>query len=445
MAPLVKLKQAAIPIAYILLTYLYAGYTGQQNFSSILCIVIPLFLLMLLFYRLYDQSKLNILLLTGFIARLILIFDFPSLSDDIYRFFWDGHLVMNGHNPYAQLPSVLILEGDVTQSLHHAYEFMNSKNYYSVYPPITQFFFLVAVIISSSNIILFSIVLSSLFVLIEFSLVYLLFQLFEEFQIPKSNMVFWLLNPFVLIEFVGNLHFDLILVFFLILSLLLAIKKRMLLSGLMIGFGLGIKPQILIFAPFLFLFGTSRASKLHFVFASGLSGLLIYLPLLLTQFQGFSESIDLYFRRFEFNASIYNIARWIGIYLKGFNPIAQVGPFLSFLALISILYLWTRLLLKKPVIGGVHIIQSSFWAFAVYLLGSTTVHPWYLLPTLALSLLIHQRWFLIWTITIFFSYIHYDDTFSSSIQTMVMALGYIVPFIFCWVENWTLKSLDKMQ
>ena len=38
---------------------------------------------------------------TAVIARLILLFTTPSLSDDVYRYIWDGHVALNSVSPYA--------------------------------------------------------------------------------------------------------------------------------------------------------------------------------------------------------------------------------------------------------------------------------------------------------------------------------------------------------
>ncbi len=44
------------------------------------------------------------------------------------------------------------------------------------------------------------------------------------------------------------------------------------------------------------------------------------------------NSIDLFIRHFEFNASIYYLARWVGTMVAGYNIIAIAGPFLILLS-----------------------------------------------------------------------------------------------------------------
>ncbi|MGB3753446.1 MAG: glycosyltransferase 87 family protein, partial [Parerythrobacter sp.] len=68
--------------------------------------------------------------------RLVALPMLPSLSDDGYRYLWDGKVVVEaGVSPYALRPSdpqLRALQGSVE------YGRMNSQGYYSVYPPVPQ-------------------------------------------------------------------------------------------------------------------------------------------------------------------------------------------------------------------------------------------------------------------------------------------------------------------
>ena len=74
--------------------------------------------------------------------RLVALPMLPSLSDDGYRYLWDGKVVVEaGVSPYALRPSdpqLRDLQGSVE------YGRMNSQEYYSVYPPVPQVGFAVA-------------------------------------------------------------------------------------------------------------------------------------------------------------------------------------------------------------------------------------------------------------------------------------------------------------
>ena len=43
------------------------------------------------------------------LIKIILIFAFPWVSDDIYRFFWDGQVWLKGFSAYQFKPSELVL------------------------------------------------------------------------------------------------------------------------------------------------------------------------------------------------------------------------------------------------------------------------------------------------------------------------------------------------
>jgi len=50
-------------------------------------------------------------LLAGVALRLVFLWDTPNLSQDFFRFIWDGHLLLNGYNSYLYLPDDLIATG----------------------------------------------------------------------------------------------------------------------------------------------------------------------------------------------------------------------------------------------------------------------------------------------------------------------------------------------
>ena len=74
----------------------------------------------------------------------------PTLSDDVYRYLWDGRLIVSGESPYAHRPSDAALAGFRTEGDNTVlYERMNSQGVYSVYPPLSQAGFAAAAVASS--------------------------------------------------------------------------------------------------------------------------------------------------------------------------------------------------------------------------------------------------------------------------------------------------------
>ena len=61
------------------------------------------------FIALCSQNNLSVhwgwFLLVGLISRLILFPTTPTLSDDVYRYLWDGRVVASGINPYQFPPN----------------------------------------------------------------------------------------------------------------------------------------------------------------------------------------------------------------------------------------------------------------------------------------------------------------------------------------------------
>ena len=75
----------------------------------------------------------------AFLFRFVLLFSFPTLSDDIYRFLWDGLLTINGINPFLSLPEEILQQSLQIQGLDSTlFNQLNSSQYYTIYPPVSQ-------------------------------------------------------------------------------------------------------------------------------------------------------------------------------------------------------------------------------------------------------------------------------------------------------------------
>ena len=112
------------------------------------------------------------------------------------------------------------------------------------------------------------------------------------------------------------------------------------------------------------------------------------------------ETISLWFNTFEFNGSIYYLFRWIGFQISGWNMIAYFGKALTAISLIVLIFLALRSTASRKMQ-----LESMVLALLIYFLLATTIHPWYLIIPLSLSIFSkHKLPILVWTFTIFFSY-----------------------------------------
>ena len=393
--------------------------SGHLLFAFITIFISYLFLLQ-------KKEHWKLLLALGIITRATLFFSLPVLSDDLYRFIWDGVLLKNGVHPFAELPSYY-LDYPVDGLSKDLYQRLNSPEYFTIYPPLNQALFWLSVQFDtnwlvSANIIRVFLLLS------DIGSFFLLRKLLTGFQRDPNLALWYFLNPLVILEMTGNLHFEGLVVFFVLLGLLGYQQKNHLAS--VSGFGLAIGTKLLpvIYLPFLFLAGL-RNRVWWVPVVAGVVGILTLLPMLDETFiSGMSASLDLYFRKFEFNASIYFIAREIGYWIYGYNNIATIGPLLSMISTFGILVISLVAALKGWSYAGTMLALLS-----TYLLFGTIIHPWYTIPLIAFGLL-SRYWFpMLWSFMIFLTYMGYSAT-GFELPLWIVVVEYATVFVFAMIE-----------
>jgi alpha-1,6-mannosyltransferase len=411
-------------VAYGLLAY----FTPRTQFYQVLL----LFGLAITGYFLLLRSNPGLLpgLLLALAFRLVFLTSLPQLSDDYFRFLWDGALVVQGENPFLYLPASLIAEGDaampgINQTL---FSHLNSPAYYSVYPPVCQAIFGLARLVAGDSYLLACLVMRLFLLAAEAGTVLLLVQLLKAQHRPVQRVWLYAFNPLVIVELTGNLHFEALMIFFLAGSLYWVWKGRVQLSALALGLSIGVKLLPLMFLPFFLAFlGWKRFLPYGSVVVLVL--VILFLPFLSEDLiRHLLNSLGLYFQKFEFNASGYYLLRWLGYGLAGYNLISLIGPLLSLATVACIGYLaWRR---GKD---GRHLPENFLLALSVYLFLATVVHPWYVTTLVMLACLAPWRYALVWSGAAVLSYAAYQtETYRENLW--LVSLEYLLVYGTLLVE-----------
>ncbi|MDO7875899.1 glycosyltransferase 87 family protein [Hymenobacter sp. ASUV-10] len=342
------------------------------------------------------------------LLRLLWLPATPALSDDFYRFRWDGLLVANGINPFQFRPTeiapAVALKPGLQPTLAHLFPRLNSPDYYSVYPPVCQFIFGAAAKLFPASEIGFIIALRLILLAAECASAWLLLQLLELLKQPRKLALYYLLHPLVIIELVGNLHFEVLVIALVLLAAWLLARQKTHRSALALALAVATKLLPVVVLPLLI----KRLGWRQFIIYLGAfsaSLVLLFLPFASTELIGnISNSLRLYFHRFEFNASLYYLLRAVGFRLSGYNEIAIIGPGL---ALVSALTVLTAVWLQRRSLAGLAV--SLLLILSVYYLCATTVHPWYITPLIAVSVFTRFRYPLVWGGMAILSYAAYRD------------------------------------
>ncbi|HSF53711.1 MAG TPA: glycosyltransferase 87 family protein, partial [Algoriphagus sp.] len=236
--------------------------------------------------------------------------------------------------------------------------------------------------------------------------VFMLFlKIFKAFQKPTKLLWLYWLNPLVILEITGNLHFEGLVLLFLLASILAFEKKNEPLSGGFWGFAVGMKLLPFMLLPAWFFFNKTKKNTLFW------AGAILALMLSLGWFfvsasdANFLQSLKLYQGKFEFNASIYYLLREVGFWIQGYNTIGALTKILSIVTLIAIVFFSWK---KKPQ-TLIELVDLWILIYLIYLILQPVVHPWYLIPAFGLSLLTGRNTFLIWTFAAIFSYQAYES------------------------------------
>ncbi len=449
-------KSYKIPILFTLLSVaLYVSFAYGLLRTDYIKLISLYSALFFLFYKLVQINKFNLKFLTGIaiLFRLVFLFATPNLSQDFYRFIWDGRMIWEGLNPYLYTPESFISIGKfpIAQA-QELYQGMGalSASHFTNYPPIKQFIFMMAAIFSGKSI-LGSVMVFRLFIVAaDIGTLYIGKRLLDRLKMPVHNIFWYILNPFIIIELTGNLHFEGIMILFLVLSLYLLHLGHWKTAAIIFALSVSVKLIPLMLLPLFFQYFIRKSDNINhlnrnnialvptafdlkkllsFYSIVGITTLLLFAPFFSSEFvNSYSKTVGLWFNAFEFNASLYYLARKIGYSLTGYNQIAIIGKFIPMLTIFVVLLLT---FFRKNT-NTKQLILNMMFALSIYYFISTTVHPWYLATLLILSVFTNYKFPLVWSFMIILSYLTYANTTNTE-NLWVIGLEYLVVYgVFLW-------------
>ncbi|MEM7549040.1 MAG: hypothetical protein AAF363_05170 [Bacteroidota bacterium] len=419
---------------YIFLSY----FTYRYETEIVLAIYLLLFINYYRFYKAANEANFELLFTFGLVFRIVLLTAIPNFSDDFYRFIWDGRLLNAGIDPFENLPSFYMQTETTPKGINESlFNKLNSPSYFTIYPPVNQFVFWLSTLIGQNSIFWSMVVMKLVLIGAEIGSLFILKKFKAISLLNEKSILLYALNPLVIIELSGNLHFESILIFFLLITIWYLQKNGLIQAAIAIGLGVLTKLIPLMLLP---LFLRRLKLKKLILFYGIVSAIVVLLTIpFLTEglISGMTASIGLYFQKFEFNAGIYYLLRSVGYSLTGYNQISVIGKVLAITTFLGILAY--SLIYKKR---DSNIAEAFMWVFVIYFSLATTVHPWYICTILAMSIFTRYKFPVVWSFLIFLTYTGYSE--SGYLENLwVVALEYVIVFGFLLMELINNSSTQK--
>jgi hypothetical protein len=167
--------------------------------------------------------------------------------------------------------------------------------------------------------------------------------------------------------------------------------------------------------------------------------ILFFLPFYASELiANYTNSVSLWFKDFEFNASFYYLFREIGYLFRGYNEIAILGKILPIL---TILFLIVISLFRKNK-TMIQLLTALLFGLCFYYFTATTIHPWYLATPIILSVFTKYKFPIVWSLVVILSYQGYSNpTWKENLWIVAIEYSIVFSFLIYEIKNMNAKKL----
>lgn len=345
----------------------------------------------------------------------------PALSDDLYRYLWEGNLWLEGFDPYRLAPDAPALEA----LRDEGWESINNKPIASIYPPLSQLLFAAAALFGGGVGSVKALALLSLT-----SVVAALARVTGDRRVALAVGI----NPLLSSESALNGHFDVLVGGALVAVAWSLSQQRFARAAVATCLAVGLKVVGIVALPFLW-------RRWRVLLAGAVGCGLLLLPLLISRspFDPVSGPGQ-FATRWQGNGSLFVLFDALARLVAPADLAGMVARLAVGLALgISVLVAARRM---APIRG----LRLVVWSV---LLLSPQVHPWYLAWLLPLDLAAGGRAGLVWSAAVLLAYAPLDGWAADGVWVMPPALQiveYGVVALALWIDfPWNSKALFEEE
>jgi hypothetical protein len=324
--------------------------------------------------------------------RLIAAMGPPSLSDDIYRYVWDGRVQAAAHHPYKFAPA-----DPARSELRDAdvYPRINHPELPTIYPPVAEMLF-AALSLATFGVTGFKMA----FALLDVGVIWALLGLIRALKLPRDRVVLYAWNPLAVIEIAGSGHVEPLGVVLVVLALAHIVEGKAARAGAFLGGAIQAKLLPLLLVP-----GFVRRMKAPALLAM-LAVVVVTTAPYAVRGPWFGGGVVAYAHRWEHGAVLFAGVRGFldrvdaGPHLKVAVAWAQGrwggGPSgiwdtlyrmawpeeLARVAVLALAFLWAAVQSGRPRLDAAH---EARLVLGGAILLAPTLHPWYVLWVLPIA------------------------------------------------------------
>jgi hypothetical protein len=318
---------------------------------------------------------LPLILALALLPRLVLLASTPALSDDLFRYIWDGKVIAAGIDPYRYAPNAPELAG----LRDRLWEPVNQKAQHTPYPPAAQAVFALTYQLAPGSIKAQQVVAT----LADLLVVGALLRLLARLGLPRGRVLLYAWSPLPMLHFAHSAHNDALMIAPLVLALALVAGPRgtsraaRIGSGLALAFGGLVKLVPLLLAPPLL-----RRWRLPgtVALAAGLAlGILPFLNADLTILNGLGT---------EAGEAVFNDSLHYAL-TRLFAPLGAPASTIVGLVSAAMLIAASLALALRPPANELGLVRGGASLLGLAILLNAVVEPWYLawmLPFVAVLL-----------------------------------------------------------